>query len=114
MRIRTGVYVMPAATTAAVTAMTCQECGVVQVVPPPRDDVRIVRFCLARYPMRLCMHCCPCDRCRMRAITDWARGSEGYHQWVAEVRANNELLFNQILYDQWLAELRAIFQMPDP
>ena len=82
-----------------------------QVVPPPADDVRIVRFCLAMWPRRLCMHCCPCPECFARVMRR-ARGPEGYNQWVAEVRSINEQLLNRILYNQWLAELRAIFQMP--
>jgi hypothetical protein len=93
-------------------AMTCQMCGVMQVIPPPRDDTRVIRFCLVLYPRRLCMYCCPCAECRRRCLSR-ARGPEGYTQWLAEVTAINELLYTRILHDQWLAELRVLFRSPD-
>ena len=68
------------------------------MVPPPRDDVRIVFFCLARYPMRLCMYYCPCDRCRRKCI-------------VRDV--NLFLHVPDATFNAWLVELRATFNTPE-
>ena len=43
--------------------MQCSICGLRQVVPQPREALRIVRFCVARWPQRLCMFCCTCNIC---------------------------------------------------
>ena len=75
--------------------------GVRQVVPPPREDVRIVRFCLARFPLRLCMYCGPCDECRRRCIYIDVH----LYLYVPDATSN-----------EWLEELRTTFneREPDP